>query len=334
MATIEQALNTMAANEDSLLDNPNVSYISVVQTDELADNSDDFSLVVGLIAHELEVVPDVEDADTDDALQGFEPDIVPTELQIVDGSGAAIENVGMIEVRTEVTGEITAQSFTDRRRPARGGNSCGNPRVNSAGTLGAAVNYRGAVHILSNWHVTYGRAGRDGDAIVQAGRLDGGRVPRDVIAHNVKGWLDAYRDAAISKVRTPWNQFVAAGSRCYGRFGAPKVATVGMRVQKCGRTTRATTGVVRSINATVRVNGYPTGTRVFRDQILTSGMSSPGDSGSLICEARTNSPVGLLFAGSSSVTVANKLQRLFGQTLESGESASDFLDGLDFNVEE
>lgn len=333
MATLDQAISTLNRNEESLFSNPNVSFVSVVEDPESGGETN-FAFLVGLVESD----PEIEDDGTleesvSSALDGFQLDQVPKELAIVGSDGVEIKEAGTISIATEVSGEITAQSFTDRRRPARGGNSCGNIRRNSAGTLGAAVNYRGTVHILSNWHVLYGPGGRDGDPIVQQARLDGGRAPRDVIARNTKGWLDAYRDLAVARVLSPWNKFVAGGSRCHGRFGSPKNASVGMQVKKCGRTTQATTGIVRSVSSTVRVNGYPGGARIFRDQIQTSAMARPGDSGSLLCESRTNSPVGVLFAGGSSGTWHNKIQRVMGQSLEEGEVSSDLLDDLDFNIE-
>jgi len=331
MANLDQAISTMRANEEALFTNPNVSHISVAQT---AEGGDDYSLVIGLIDNQVEVDTETNaDAEFAAIMEDFQLDLIPAQLKIADEDGIEIQDAEPMDVTTEVTGEISALSFTDRRRPAHGGNSCGNPRRNSAGTLGAAVNYQGAVHILSNWHVIYGPGGSDGDPIIQPGRLDGGRLQTDVIARNVKGWLDQYRDMAIAKVRSPWQSFVADGSRCYGKFGQPKSASVNMSVKKCGRSTRATTGFVRSINSTVRVSGYPGGARIFRDQIMTSGMSAPGDSGSIVCETQTNSPVGLLFAGSSSVTFANKIERVLGTLLAADEKAKDFLADVDFNLD-
>ena len=46
----------------------------------------------------------------------------------------------------------------------------------------------------------------------------------------------------------------------------------------------------------------------FDRQLVFSHMSEPGDSGSLILEKATNKAVGLLFAGSNQVTIANRIQ--------------------------
>lgn len=83
-------------------------------------------------------------------------------------------------------------------------------------------------------------------------------------------------------------------------------AEVGMDVKKCGRTTELTTGSITTLDTTIQV-GYG-GNRVatFEHQILTSDMSEPGDSGSLIVD-NENRAVGLLFAGSDQVTVMSPI---------------------------
>ncbi len=82
-------------------------------------------------------------------------------------------------------------------------------------------------------------------------------------------------------------------------------AAVGMKVRKSGRTTGYTEGVINTLDATIEV-GYGSNVAVFEQQILTNDMSDPGDSGSLIV-SEDNRAVGLLFAGSSSVTVINPI---------------------------
>jgi hypothetical protein len=82
---------------------------------------------------------------------------------------------------------------------------------------------------------------------------------------------------------------------------------LGAMVQKTGRTTNYTTGVVRAVNATVNVNYGGGRVARFVRQILTGGMSAPGDSGSLLLDMERRA-VGLLFAGSSTVTVFNDIR--------------------------
>jgi hypothetical protein len=89
-------------------------------------------------------------------------------------------------------------------------------------------------------------------------------------------------------------------------------------VMKSGRTTGFTTGKISSINTDVNVqyqSGCGSGKKfviAYNDQIVIggSGFSAGGDSGSLIVSNDSSSckqPVGLLFAGSSTTTIANPI---------------------------
>jgi hypothetical protein len=99
---------------------------------------------------------------------------------------------------------------------------------------------------------------------------------------------------------------------------------VGLAVKKQGRTTGLTTGEVSGINATVTVSYGSVGTARFVNQIvITPGtFSAGGDSGSLIVTADENkNPVGLLFAGSDTHTIANPIGLVldnFGVTIDNG----------------
>ena len=94
---------------------------------------------------------------------------------------------------------------------------------------------------------------------------------------------------------------------------------IGASVRKSGRTTGLTTGTINTINASVNV-GYGTcGTARFVGQIIITpgGFSAAGDSGSPILRnvldsAGRRRPVGLFFAGSSSITVANRIGDVLG----------------------
>ena len=88
-----------------------------------------------------------------------------------------------------------------------------------------------------------------------------------------------------------------------------------------------TKGKVYALNATVNV-GYDSGVALFVNQIIiTPGtFSAGGDSGSLIVvdgkaryKSQKGQPVGLLFAGSSSYTIANPINEVlarFGVTVD------------------
>ena len=92
---------------------------------------------------------------------------------------------------------------------------------------------------------------------------------------------------------------------------------------KYGRTTGQTTGKIDAINAIVNV-GYDSGVARFVGQIIISpgSFSAGGDSGSLIVVQKgedKGKPVGLLFAGSPFITVANPIDAVltsFGVTVD------------------
>jgi PKD repeat protein len=101
-------------------------------------------------------------------------------------------------------------------------------------------------------------------------------------------------------------------------------ASLGLNVQKYGRTTALTKGTVTDINATVDV-GYDAGTARFVDQIIVSGRSflKAGDSGSLLVTDPGRNPVGLLFAGprNGRYGIANRIDLVlsaFNVTVDGG----------------
>ena len=110
-------------------------------------------------------------------------------------------------------------------------------------------------------------------------------------------------------------------------YGLPKSgfgvdATIGLAVQKYGRSTGLTRGEVSAINATIDV-GYVGGTATFVGQILIDGRKflKPGDSGSLVVTDPDREAVGLLFAGNNrgSLGIANPIDVVldaFGDILD------------------
>ncbi len=215
-------------------------------------------------------------------------------------------------------------------RPAPIGVSTGHPNI-TAGTIGCRViDGEGNVYALSNNHV-YADENKAsiGDNVLQPGPYDGGLDPRDAIGTlydfepinfhpRARNTIDAA--IALSDTVNLGNATPKVG------YGTPSSTIfegdlLGLGVQKYGRTTGLTTGVITAINATVRV-GYDSGTARFINQIIIEPgtFSGGGDSGSLIV---TNdeycNPVGLLFAGSSTITVANPIDLVlsaFGVTID------------------
>jgi len=228
-----------------------------------------------------------------------------------------------VPVSRVVTGYfVPRQDRTARTRPAPIGFSVGHPDI-TAGTLGARVTNGSQVFILSNNHILANNNNASlGDAALQPGPFDGGSQPNDVIGtlHDfepISFDSNNQMDAAIALVNG--NDISGATPETAG-YGAPSTntvsATVGMGVQKYGRTTGHTFGTVAETNVTVSVCFETRGpftcarsaTFVGQFTVTDGSFSSGGDSGSLIVTASGNNPVGLLFAGSSTRTIANPIQ--------------------------
>lgn len=215
--------------------------------------------------------------------------------------------------------DISAQTLRNRVRPVEGGYSVAHIRV-TAGTYATAVyDSRPSIgiprkfYVLSNNHVlANSNNARIGDPILQPGPLDGGRYPRDMIARlsrfvqiNFRGRPNLV-DAAIAE-----GEFHVLDREIYwiGYVKGVRAARLGSTVQKTGRTTNYTTGRVRAVGATVNVNYGRGRIARFVSQIITTPMSGGGDSGSLLCDANEMA-VGLLFAGSASITIHNDIRRV------------------------
>jgi hypothetical protein len=85
--------------------------------------------------------------------------------------------------------------------------------------------------------------------------------------------------------------------------------TLGLAIRKSGRTTGLTSGEITQVDVTAQVS-YGTGkTATFADQLMAGAMSSGGDSGSAVLD-ESGRIVGLLFAGSESTTVINRIQNV------------------------
>lgn len=207
-----------------------------------------------------------------------------------------------------------------KMRPAHPGCSVGfqdpNNQFVMAGTFGALVKDEdGKTYILSNNHVLADEGQLDpGAPIFQPGLLDHGNPATDQIAKLTTFIpLDPSApnkvDCAIAEVLDP--SLVNPNILFIGKPNTPAEAQLDMTVQKFGRTTSYTVGRITSIDTDVKV-GYETGTFAFGGQIIVTGLngssfSAAGDSGSLIVQRPGNHAVGLLFAGSSSHTIANHI---------------------------
>lgn len=257
-----------------------------------------------------------------------------------------VEN-GAVRVVHEITGAFTAlpatadeesdvDPTTSFPRPVPIGVSTGHGNV-TAGTIGARVTDGRRIFALSNNHIfAANNEGRKGDNLLQPGVVDGGRDPDDVI-----GTLHDFEPIRFCRAMLcPANTLDAAialttsddvGTETPdGGYGAPRSRSVeaelGMAVQKYGRTTGQTLGQVSGLNATIDV-GYRDGKARFEGQIVISGrgFSAGGDSGSLVVTKglllADRRPVGLLFAGTQTTTLANPIDLVldrFDVSIDSG----------------
>lgn len=225
------------------------------------------------------------------------------------------------------------------------GMSIGHYRI-TAGTFGALVfdTATGTQLILSNNHVLANSSnGRDqrayvGDPILQPGPIDGGRLPESVIANLTRfqpltflAASESMLAAAALKTETGQNESVLATPltnvvdaavakplasalvtseiQGIGQVTGTREAELDLLLQKSGRTTGVTQGIVLLLNAVVRVSYGPAGTAIFTDQIISDLVSAPGDSGSLVVDNERKT-VGLLFAGGNGLTVCNRIAQV------------------------
>ena len=236
-----------------------------------------------------------------------------------------------------LSADTGANHQASQLRPIQLGSSGGNISDRSkawccSGTLGALVTKNGVQYVLSNNHVlARTNEGAVGDAIVQPGLID--EAPTcaqdtgDTVAH-LSEWVPmSFRrgtsntvDAAIAEVQA--GQVAGDGAILdVGVVSAtPATPAINMPVQKSGRTTGHTSGIVAAVAVTINVKygnscGGGRGTGTFKNQIrVTPGsFSAGGDSGSLIVTTATPpAPVGLLFAGGTNDTFANPIQSVLG----------------------
>lgn len=243
------------------------------------------------------------------------------------------------------------QSRVERHRPAPGGVSIGHRDVTAGtlgclvrkdGELLILSNN----HVLANSN----DASR-GDAVLQPGAVDGGRFPDDHIADleefvpirflqpeppsecptaraviaglnaicRVIGSRTRYRvitqqvednlvDAAIARPLDPAD--VTDDILEIGSIQGVTAAELGTPLKKSGRTTGLTTGEVMQTDVTVDVDYGGGRTARFTDQLLAGAMSQGGDSGSAVLDD-ADRLVGLLFAGSDSTTIINRISHVF-----------------------
>lgn len=199
------------------------------------------------------------------------------------------------------------------------------------GTLGALIQVGGQQRILSNYHVFEadivnggnGITAQTGHPIIQPGLLDVGcnaNNAQDVATLVKTSSLPGSNVDASSATIIPGMVRTDGSILEVGVLSSSTVgASINQDVKKSGRTTGLTRSSVDGLNASVSVSysnecaGGTAFTKTFTGQIIIGNKGSKflggGDSGSVMVEDVTTNPraVGLLFAGSNSLAVANPI---------------------------
>jgi hypothetical protein len=269
-------------------------------------------------------------------------------LSAKDSIPASIQN---ITTDVNPTGVIRAlQEPTGKFRPAPGGVSIGHKNI-TAGTFGCLVKKNDKLYILSNNHVlANSNAANIGDEILQPGPHDGGQLTSDQIAKlsefvpiqfaesgadpcglasGVAGFLNGLAGMVGSKTRLSQTRINAVENLVdcaiaeplnpsevkneilgIGAINGTTEASLGMALQKSGRTTGHTEDSVQQIDVSVTVSYGSSGNATFVNQIMAGPMSQGGDSGSAVLNDQKQL-VGLLYAGSDTTTIINRIQDVF-----------------------
>ena len=233
---------------------------------------------------------------------------------------------------------------TGRYRPMPGGVSGGHPSI-TAGTINP-ITIHGKKYIISNNHVLANSNDAElGDQTWQPGAYDRGQ-PSDTIGHLLR-WIpihfeDDESTCPIANMIIGVLNFLAKLFRRHSRLctkslelntvdaalsravddndlldeilgvGVPTGfadAHISDSIKKSGRTTEVTHGTVLDTEGAAKVDYGSRGVAMFEDQIITTKIAEGGDSGSLVLNDR-NEIVGLLFAGSDSLTIVNKISNV------------------------
>ncbi len=332
---IAQAKQVKEAYVDELLRKRNVVGVGLGYKISQGVNTGELSLIISVTRKVSPSVLTTEDL-VPLALDGIKTDVVKTGVLYA------------FQHRPEpAEGQAEELGPRDRWRPVvPPGVSVGHYHV-TAGTLGCLVRRGEERFILSNNHVlANSNNGLQGDPILQPGTADGGTsddriatladyVPIDFgtappecsiaewsarLLNYVAGAFGSSHQLRAVKQTEGVNRVDAALGRPLSPdlvsneilyIGTPTgvgTGTLGMEVQKSGRTTGHTQGTITQIDATMSIN-YNGPIAIFTGQLVASPISQPGDSGSAVLDMDER-VVGLLFAGSNAATIINPIDEV------------------------
>jgi len=249
------------------------------------------------------------------------------------------------------TGPIRALSHTGRYRPAPGGVSIGHVEITAGTLGCLVKKNGKKLILSNNHVLANSNNAQPGDYILQPGPYDGGEFPGDRIAkleefvpivflgpeppgdcgaaRAIASLLNFGAKVIRSKtrfqsvtIREEENLVDAAIALPFkeedvsdeildiGKIRGVNEGVLGLAIRKSGRTTELTAGEILQLDVTVDVQYGGGQVARFADQLMGGAMSEGGDSGSAVLDT-DNNLVGLLFAGSDTTTIFNRIQNVF-----------------------
>lgn len=225
----------------------------------------------------------------------------------------------------------------------------GNTITCCSGTLGSLVQRAGTFYILSNNHVlARSDQAKVGEPVTQPGLVDSNCTPATPVA-NLSQFVQLPQggtstspktgtvDAAIAQIVSGAVDTSGSILELGAASATPNVPnpappasstvapSIGMGVAKAGRSSGLTCSSISSVNTIVDIDyatscsGGTSFTVEYDNQIVISGgsFSAAGDSGSLVVNTSTAQPVGLLYGGDTTSTVANPISTVLNALADS-----------------
>jgi len=313
---IKAAIQVQEQHTASLMADKNIIGTAV----GLDDNGNPAILILAIASASAEKAPAV--------LDGYPVKVILTDPIVA-------MNTTAVSHKSKQTPPIQLGTSGGWRYDLANGYCCG-------GTLGSLIKIGTQQRILSNYHVFEAdivsggnsRVATTGDPIIQPGLIDVNCAATSAqnVATLVKTSSLPGNNVDCSSANVISGMVSTTGAILeVGTISATTIAaSVNQAVKKSGRTTGLTRSKVSGLNATISVQyenecaGGIAFTKTFTGQILITNRASKflggGDSGSLMVQDITTNPkaVGLLFAGSTSIAVANPINSVlsfFGATM-------------------
>lgn len=317
MNSVSRVVSIKSRVDDYLMKIPNVVAVGVGEKVSKGERTGEVAIIVSVLRKLSQLMLEKDDE-------------IPSEI---DGT------------KTDVveTGPIYILGYSGYIRPVTPGYSIGHYKI-TAGTFGCLIDIDDEQYILSNCHVLANSNNANvGDTIYQPGAIDGGNEKVAELA-DFEPILFTQGDCSITTMLAELfnglaygnsNHYMVPKQDVFNKIDSaiakptkavtadiPEIGfpcgdanpTLGMKVRKTGRTTGYQEGEITQTNVTVNVGFGGGRNAVFKDQVIISpgGFSAGGDSGSAILDF-DNNVVGLLFAGSDTVTIANRIEHVLAR---------------------